>query len=382
MQVQSVPSAQPMQGQPMQAAQQMPPAQPMPGTQPMPVEQQIPGAQAMPPAQPMSGEQPMSGALPMSGAQPVPPAQPMQVPYAPGAAVVTRRGLPVAAIVAGIVVVVAAAIVAAGLFTNWFGLMGKPVYVLTKATHYDEDGVMKSVSKLQLDARGNTVKEEDTDYYSDDTWTSVSEYEYDDDGFPLKRKSIAGFDDSEKQETVSECQCRLDNRGRLAELRVKSDSTTSTATYKYHDNGVVKSRTNEYESKTEGVTTYESTSDYEYDEGGYLVSISGKSDYTSSTDSKYNSKTSSNYEATWEFDSPGIPSGYELSVKYIDNSDKRTGSYEYEVELDAHGNITAVYDDKGTLVAEYEYERVNNPSEYARMQASIKPYVTRTPQSS
>lgn len=353
-----MPAAQP---QPLQA-QQVPAAQQVPGAQPMPAAQQMPGAQqmGMPAAQPMWTQ-------PMQGAQPMPSA----APYAQGGAVAARRGVPVVAIVVGIVVVVAAAVVAAGLFTNWFGLLGKPVYIMTKETGYDSSGEMDYSLEMELDGRGNAVKMEENLYDSSGVISIVTEYENDSNGFAQKATIVETAQNGEETKRTETYEYKFDSRGRVEEVELTSDTKTRTSSYGYYGNGSVSSLKSRYVLEAGG----SGTNECKYDEGGYLTSVSAASEKSDSSSASHASRDTSDFELKWEFDSANAPIGYTLLVEVTEDSEKHTGSIEFTVETDGHGNITAIYDSEGAKVAEYEYELVNNPSENARLSASMKPYL-------
>ena len=304
----------------------------------------------------------------------MPPAQqmPAAAPYAAGGAAAARRGIPKAAVAAGLAVIVVAAVVAAGLFTNWFGLANKPVYVMTKQTQYNAAGEKTFALKRELDERGLIIKQESKNYTGDQTITNETEFEYDGD-LPKKATRTTKKPDGEKTETTIKYEFELDSRGRITRYETKADEESTTNTYEYYDSGNVKAC--EYESETEfdSGNTQVLIQNQEFDEGGYLSSLSYENESKGTSSSSNASKSTYDYELDWQFDSANAPTGYTVSGRSNFVSENRKGSGEFEVEVDDHGNITAVYDDKGTLVAEYEYELVNNPPAFTRACIPAKP---------
>ena len=104
--------------------------------------------------------------------------------------------------------------------------------------------------------------------------------------------------------------------------------------------------------------TSENTSTSEYDDNGFIL----HEEWTRSDD-KDGEKTSTTVDYDWEFDSSGAPTAYTVTYTV---SGKSAQIVEYKVETDNFGNIVAVFDEHGDKVAEFEYERVDDPSAYSR----------------
>ena len=313
--------------------------------------------------------------------QPMPAAQQSVAPAPPdatGGAAVARRGIPKAAVAAGLALVVVAAIVAAGLLTNWFGLANSPVhdmannpvYVMTKSTRYAASGDKSNVTERELDDRGNVVKQVTKNYSADKTYTHTAEFENDQNGFPEKSTTTTKIDNGDTAKHTTKYKSEFDNQERLVQVKTKLDGQTTTTSYEYYDNGNVKTVEQETKPEPSDGSANRSVSSSEYDELGYITSISAE---TSVDDSI---TRSTEYEFEWALEASNAPTGYELSAKRYDGSETRKGSDKFTIETDGHGNITAIYDGKDNLVAEYEYELVNNPSLAARLSALSKPCST------
>ena len=296
---------------------------------------------------------------------------PAAPPYATGGAAVARRGIPKAAVAVGLALIVVAAIVAAGLLTNWFGLANSPVYVMTKQTQYTVSGEKNFVLKRELDDRGSIVKQESKSYIDGtQTYTSSTEYENDQNGFPERSTTTSKPQNGNENKSTTKFENEFDNQGRPVQIKAKSDSQTSTVSYEYYGNGNVKASKQEIEMGAPGGSAPQNCLSSEYDEHGYMASRTVESGFDDSD------TAGTEYEFEWAFGSSNVPTGYEASARSFDGSKTHdAGSTDYTVETDDHGNITAIYDEDDNLLAEYEYELVNNPSPAARLSASMKPQV-------
>ena len=350
----------------MQYGQQMPPAQ---NAQ---YGQQAPAAPAM-----QYGQQPaaMAGGGAYAGA---------------AAAPSPKKGAPVLAIVIGIIAIfVVAGILAAGMLTGWFGLAkGGPVYVMTEATYYRSGEAIERIGQYELDEHGNALRELET-WYSltmteDDTVTSSelggtteTDKVIDKNGHAEKRTiTNRDKDESVLYEEIVKYSNEVSPDGLLlstdyeswteypySSSKEKTNVGKGAATFEYHPNGHVKSISSNHTIKVASWGdgndyTSENTSTSEYDDHGFIL----HEEWTRSDD-KDGEKTSTTVDYDWEFDSSGAPTAYTVTYTV---SGKSAQIVEYKVETDNFGNIVAVFDEHGDKVAEFEYERVDDPSAYSR----------------
>nr|AHF26098.1 hypothetical protein [uncultured bacterium Contigcl_1769] len=268
-------------------------------------------------------------------------------------------------------VVVVAAIIIAGFATNWFGMGGggasggassgaapagddKAVYVLKSRTNYEADGDLAYIYETERNDRGDIEKTVSESYNNGKLQATFTvTYERDDNGYVDKRKETNDFEDTS---TPSKNTYSFDNEFDKDGLLKTATASDEETTYKYFDNGREKSYVTE---RSSGSTSceydengYEQTYAYEYKSGSFSTKIT--------------------HELEWEFDKNGYPTGYTISGKQTSNGKTSSDEKECTVEVDDHGNITAIYDEKGTLRSELEWTRIDDPSP-AIVSQNVKP---------
>ncbi|MBQ3328641.1 MAG: zinc ribbon domain-containing protein [Eggerthellaceae bacterium] len=331
------------------------------------------------------GMQPPMAQQPMPAQQPQQLQQPQPAPGAPApAAAGQRRGVAVPlAIAGGAALLVVVAVVAVGLLTNWFGLANGEYYAVSKLTTFDENGNKVAVTEYDRDENGLAKTYKSTNYTSNGEvqFTTLYTVKYDENGYVKKSFYTSTAKNGDKLSEYSAKQdFEKDRDGKPVKTEYENERKASsgaditknkgTTTMEYHPNGHLKSSLSESTntgSYGSGSTEYtsENTSLSEYDDRGYVL-------HTEWTDSNYQgkgSKANGSTEYAWEFDSAGKPTSMkETGAATVGENYEKS----YTFDTDEAGNITAVYDEKGNKVKEYEYVRVERPL------ANIKFSQTRT----
>lgn len=221
------------------------------------------------------------------------------------------------------------------------------VYVLAKTTSFGFTTVV-----YERDAHGNMVGSE---VQRNGMTTSHQEFENDEDGYMLGSTLTTTDPDTGKKSGpyYSTSKVTLNGDGLASSLvaegskEYESDHPGSTLsqkiTYEYYASGRQKSVITEVNGDIRKVY---------YDERGYI--------------SHYENGGSS-WDVTWEFDSEGKATGYTAS------SSTGSESAKYTCTTDSAGNITEIRDESGTVVSEYEYQKIDNPSKAVKSYSS-KPF--------
>ena len=270
------------------------------------------------------------------------PASPTKSPTAP------RRRVPVRTIVIIGVIVLAVGGIAAAVGWNWY--CENSIFVMKTATYYEDD--VAYVTTYELDDAGNVVGSSTDDGSGDTT------YEVDENGFYTLRSYTYESEDEDtgETETVTVTETRTieetDDEGRptlissVTEYSNQEYTLYSTITYSYRDNGMLKSMT---------------TAIY----GGYTVTVTYSSKgFMKSYELTWEEVTSSErlYEYEYETEDGQVTGGI------IYNQDDEYGSLEFE--YDDNGNLIT-YSANGTVLYEYTYVRVLNPSVAAQLASEL-----------
>lgn len=211
-------------------------------------------------------------------------------------------------------------------------------YVRTSAKRYNADGEILLEDTFDHDNRGCTVNTLNTKYKSDDTVTQKRESLYDENGYELSCKVST---DDGVLEYSYERELNSEGQQTKCEIFNHTNGVTLHNEYEYHDNGVPKELRQESSDKLISLNRY--------DENGFQVECS-----TSTWRSTFD----------WQFDDYGWPVSVEIETKYKDEDSYKHVSYTFE--CDENGNIVRQFDENGSLVAEYSYETVDNPSPAVR----------------
>ena len=126
--------------------------------------------------------------------------------------------------------------------------------------------------------------------------------------------------------------------------------------FEYYPSGRIKSISPHVPNRWEGKV--------QYDEAGYVIST----DVVSDTLSPYFEKWTESRPVEWEFDAEGRPVAYTLGAF------GNRGAERYTVETDEVGNIVRVYNEKGGLVRQMAYQRVDTPSYWVRLWSGVFPW--------
>ena len=259
-----------------------------------------------------------------------------------------KRRVPVRAIVIVAIVVLAVGGIAAAVAWNWY--CENSIFVLKTATYYEDD--VAYTTTYTLDENGSVVLSSTDDGSGDTT------YEVDENGFYTLRTYTYESEDEDtgETETVTVTETRTieetDDEGRptlissVTEYSNQEYVLYSTITYTYRDNGMLKSMT---------------TAIY----GGYTTTVTFNSKgFMSSYELTWEEVTSSErlYEYEYEYEGSQITGGI------IYNQDDEYGSLEFE--YDGNGNLVT-YSANGSVLYEYTYVRVLNPSVAAQLASEL-----------
>lgn len=328
-----------------------------------------------------------------------------------GAAAAAPKGVSKRAVAIGLVaVIVIAAVVVAGMLTSWFGLAkDKSAYVVTKTTTYYTDegamGIVSGVTENMLDAHGNVAsstltaygwsKSKDEPVETHLSGTQTTTYTRDNHGYLTHSESQKVLKDGlVVSERSVDYENSYDSNGKNTLQRYKgteeqpdasggdsaTQTTENTTTLEYHQNGCVKSSTQAskytYENwpnntyPNDGTLNYVSDANYisEYDENGYILHSETKQSNINDSGDTYESTV----DFAWEFDLAGKPTACTVTLNnwYYNNG----SSKKYTFDTDDAGNITVVYDPDGNKVVEYEYKRIEDPSDAVRNRTITIPW--------
>lgn len=230
----------------------------------------------------------------------------------------------------------------------------EPAWVLTKETStytYDGDTSTYTITR-EIDEHGNRLRVSMDDGTGADP--SVTAYEWDEDGF------ITGYTSGEESVTVT---AEKDDQGREVKSTYSDGSVVETT---YDENGAISKRVYTGTSQTmDGDGNWVDAGTYvrtvNYDGDGFVLSGTYDSD-----------SYSSQYEKSYERDADGRvtsvttaegPAGEEPTIRTV------------AVEYDENGNIVrATETTEGySMVNEYEYTLVNEPSLGASLESHLKP---------
>lgn len=259
-----------------------------------------------------------------------------------------KKLVKIAAVVAAIVIV---AILAWVLFIR--PAITETVYRATGIISYDEDvpGEVLSETSLELDGKGNPVNghfdsgsDDDYAYFTADPETGVE-------------SALSSSSYTEYTAVVDE----TDEFGQPTRItRTDEYGDDTTITIEYYGEGHIKRIEREYSDGDVSV--------YEYDENGYRIF------YSSTYYSSYSRRTeTTTTTSTYEFDDEGRAI---TRTDEDENGNEEVYSYTY----DENGNIASIVngDDPTSrfIDAEYSYEKVENPSPWARAVSNLKPSVS------
>ena len=271
-----------------------------------------------------------------------------------------------APLIAAAAVVVIAAVVGIGFATGLFGgggiFGGGPVYVITSSTYYDDAGIITNKNTAKLDDSGNVEKRISKNYDTRGEIVSTLTYAYDRDeyGNLTKAKSTREYY-GDSTTATTKYDNDLDKDHRVVKAEYDTERGSATIEYEYHGNGAIKSRHTENPTPSGGKNVV----DYEYDERGYPTSQ--RMQVFENGEKYYDSSTS--YD--WELDSKGNPVSCTIKSKTTSDGETKTDSKTRIYKCDEHGNIVKAVNEEGNTIAEYTYEKVDNPSVAARANRTV-----------
>ena len=226
----------------------------------------------------------------------------------------------------------------------------------TESTIYVMSANSRPTSSYEVeyknDEHGNVTEYTLTKASPVGTVKRTTKQEFDENGW-ITASTMTQQGSSDKVEYSNELEKNDD--GQVVKVTSTSRTGTAETTYEYHPNGAIKSRTT---TQSGGSMDTE-----EFDENGYRI----KQVTTAPNGEEMGA------EFTWAFDESGNPTGWEATgigegaLSFFGIPSK------VELSLDEHGNITEMRDaSTGKAFQRYSWERIDDPSEYAKLFSSLK----------
>lgn len=224
----------------------------------------------------------------------------------------------------------------------------KDVYVVTKATYYQEDGTVRGATTSELDEHGNAVQQ--TSLGGGGNNENVMKYEFDENGYTIAMIQPDG------QKVTYETTLDGDKPVKVV------GSNGATTDYQYYDNGMPKEAVSQFGDEYKHVISF--------DENGYMTT---REVAFMAEDSKEEAAMA----YAWEFDESSNPVSLTVTETKVSEGTSigALSAGAYTIECDADGNIVKVANaENGNTVIELEYTRVDNPSAFCRLNSALKSF--------
>ena len=227
-----------------------------------------------------------------------------------------------------------------------------PEYVLTRSVSYEHDGRAVASTEDTLDEHGNVVERIEKSAAAAVTHTFA--YERDENGFCTSYSVTAdGSAVGKPTVTTFSYENQYDDEGRL----IQSDRNNQRDEYAYYPGGTLKMHQYaDYNAETGSPDNPLTSRKYEFTKEGLPEHMEHISYDVS------NCAELTDYE--WTYDAKGAPISCTRSNREEDLDGKvfDSGTEVLKVETDEAGNVVALRHEDGSLMSEYEYARVDNPS--------------------